>query len=97
LDGKEVKQHLQTGKQVARLGLNWRDRIAFVLTDRLQVKRVEYLQVKEQAEGEEQALAADLFDADFALMAGELSLMLNNLTECLGGLQLMLGDAKAAA
>ena len=69
-----------------RLGLTWKDRISFVLTEKLQVKRVEFLSIsKEKTEGEAQTDAAEQFDMDFTLMAGELAQLLSDLAEALGG------------
>lgn len=87
LDGKEIRTHLSAGMTATRLGLTWRDRISFVLTEKLQVKRVEFLMIsKDKAEeGETQIPAAEQFDIDFILMTGELSQMLADLGEALGG------------
>lgn len=85
LEGGEIAQHVAGGKIATRLGLTWNDRISFVLTEKLQLKRLAFLDVlKEEAErdadgGDEQ------FDADFALMAGELVRLLADLTLALGG------------
>lgn len=86
LDGKEIRNHLSAGMYATRLGLTWRDRIAFVLTEKLQVKRVEFLAIsKDQPEGETQIAAEEQFDIDFMLMTGELSQLLAELGEALGG------------
>ena len=72
---------------VTRLGLTWNDRVAFVLTEKLQVKRVEFLlMTKEPAagEGEGQLSAEEQFDIDFTLMSGELAQMLAELGEAIG-------------
>ena len=89
LQGKEIQQHLNSGKHVTRLGLTWSDRVSFVLTDKLQIKRLQFLQMKEQPE-EDGAAAGGLtkeeqFDTDFTLMSGELAQLLNELSEALGG------------
>jgi recombination associated protein RdgC len=87
LEGKEIHQHLNSGKQATRLGLTWADRISFVLTDKLQLKRLEFLQIKEQPEqGDAGGLSPEeQFDIDFALMSGELGQLLPQLSEALGG------------
>lgn len=86
LDGKEIRTHLTAGMSATRLGLTWRDRIAFVLTEKLQVKRVEFLAMsKDTPEGETQIAAEEQFDIDFTLMAGELAQLLAELGEALGG------------
>jgi recombination associated protein RdgC len=84
LDGKEIRGHLATGKYPTRLGLTWRDRISFVLTDKLQVKRLEFLQMSDDVPEADDVDAAAQFDVDFALMAGELAALLRDLTQVLG-------------
>ena len=84
LNGKEIQTHLSQGKYPTRLGLTWRDRISFVLTDKLQVKRVDFLELgSEAAEGEDMD-PAEQFDIDFAVMTGELSRLLGDLAQAFG-------------
>jgi recombination associated protein RdgC len=85
LDVREVQQHLQSGKHPTRLGLTWSDRVSFVLTDKTQVKRLEFLEMtKDTADGGD-VDAAEQFDIDFAVMAGELAKLLEDLGEAMGG------------
>jgi recombination associated protein RdgC len=84
LDGKEIRGHLAAGKYPTRLGLTWNDRVSFVLTDKLQVKRLEFLEMsKDNTEGDD-VDPAEQFDIDFAVMAGELGLLLKDLMLALG-------------
>ena len=85
LDGDEIPAHIAGGKIVTRLGMTWEDRISFVLDDRLRLKRLVFQGIlKEsmdgQAENEEER-----FDLDFALMAGELARLFDDLLVALGG------------
>ena len=84
LNGKEIQTHLSQGKYPTRLGLTWRDRISFVLTDKMQVKRVDFLELDADASKAEELDPAEQFDIDFAVMAGELSRLLLDLVEALG-------------
>ena len=85
LAGKDIQDHISEGKTATRLGLTWNDKISFVLTDKLHVKRLGFLDIlKEQAEREAQD-ADEQFDVDFTLMAGELALLLRDLVAALGG------------
>lgn len=85
LDAGELRHHLESGKTATKLALTWRDRISFVLTEQLQVKRLAFLDIlKEDAERQAEQ-GADLFEADFALMSGELPQLLADLATALDG------------
>jgi recombination associated protein RdgC len=85
LDGKEIKAHLAGGKYPTRLGLTWNGRISFVLTEKLQVKRVEFLEMSKDAADGDEVDKDEQFDIDFTVMAGELAKMLDDLLQALGG------------
>lgn len=83
LEGKEIRDHIAAGKTVVRLGLTWNDRISFVLTEHLQIKRVTFLNIlKQESDVDDEK---EQFEIDFALMTGELSLMFADLLMALGG------------
>ena len=85
LDSDEVRGHIAQGKTATRLSLTWNDRVSFVLTEQLQIKRLAFLDIlKEDAERQSEN-ADDLFAANFSLMAGELAQLLTHLVEALGG------------
>jgi recombination associated protein RdgC len=81
LDSEEIVRHVKEGKEATRLAMTWRDKLSFVLNENMQLKRIAPLDIiKEQGEG-----ADDLFDSDFAIMTGELSKLLPDLLDALGG------------
>ena len=83
--GGEIKAHLASGKLPTRLALTWDDRISFILTEKLEIKRLAFLDLlKEQAEKTAEH-ADEQFDADFALMTGEIARFLPQIVEALGG------------
>ena len=85
LEGDEVRQHIAQGKVVTRLALTWRDKISFVLNDKLQIKRLVFLDIlKEQSEGQSEN-DDERFDLDFTLMTGELAELITDLMLALGG------------
>ncbi|MFN3396990.1 MAG: recombination-associated protein RdgC [Sulfurimicrobium sp.] len=85
LDAEEISKHITAGKQPTRLALTWDDRISFILTDRLEIKRLAFLDIlKEEAEAGAET-ADEQFDADFALMTGELARLLPAIVAALGG------------
>jgi len=82
LDTDEVKQHIEGGKMPTRLALTWNDRVSFVLTEGLQLKKLAFLDVvlEGASKGKD-----DGFDADVAIATGELQKALPALLEALGG------------
>jgi len=81
----EIKAHLASGKLPTKLALTWDERISFVLGEKLEIKRLAFLDLlKEEAEKSAER-ADEQFDADFALMTGELSRFLPQIIEVLGG------------
>jgi recombination associated protein RdgC len=87
LDGKEVRAYVAGGKRPTQLGLTWNGRISFVLTEKLQIKRVEFLEVAREEGDEEEVDPAEQFDLDFAVMAGELAKLIVELIQELNGQQ----------
>jgi recombination associated protein RdgC len=85
LDGKEVRAYVAGGKRPTQLGLTWNGRISFVLTEKLQIKRVEFLEVAPESGDEDEVDPAEQFDLDFAVMAGELAKLLAELIRELDG------------
>jgi recombination associated protein RdgC len=92
LDAKEVRGHLNAGKYPTRLGLTWNDRVSFVLTDKLQVKRLDFLEMNKDDAQTDEVDPAEQFDIDFAVMAGELANLLKDLTGLLAGESAQGGD-----
>lgn len=85
LTGKDIQAHITGGKVATRLGMTWKDKISFMLTETLQIKRIAFLNLLRQETDQNADNKADQFDLDFALMTGELSQMLADLTQLLGG------------
>ncbi len=85
LEAEDVRRHIAAGKQCTRLAMTWADRVSFVLTESLAIKRVAPLDVlKENADAGVQN-EDERFDTDFALMTGELAKLIAELVEALGG------------
>jgi len=85
LEPDDVRRHIAAGKQCTRLAMTWSDRVSFVLTESLAVKRVAPLDVlKENADSTMQN-DDERFDGDFALMTGELAKLIADLVQALGG------------
>ncbi|MDP3844004.1 MAG: recombination-associated protein RdgC [Oxalobacteraceae bacterium] len=85
IDPDDVRRHIAAGKQCTRLALTWADRISFVLTESLAIKRVTALDVIKENSDSKMQNDEERFDSDFVLMAGELNRMLGDLVTALGG------------
>jgi recombination associated protein RdgC len=85
LEGEEILAHIASGKRATRLGMTWNDRISFVLTEQLQIKRLEFLDIIKEESPALADTAEEMFELDFTLMTGELAKMLDDLTSALGG------------
>ena len=67
------------------LGLNWNDRIEFVLAEDLAVKAIKYSEIVQKDAGvEDEMEVAARFDADFALMSMEIDQLCESLIEVFG-------------
>lgn len=96
IEADAVKKHIDEGKQCTRLAMTWDDRVSFMLTEPLALKRITPLDVVREGEGDTSFDdARQKFDSDFTLMAGELSRLLGDLVEALGGEQQLEGAAPA--
>ncbi|WP_286746982.1 recombination-associated protein RdgC [Aquabacterium sp. UBA2148] len=95
LDTDEVKQHIQAGKVPTRVALSWRERVSFVLTEALQLKKLAFLDVVFESEGTPsrggKVDPSEAFEADVAISTGELIQLIPDLLEALGGEALSMG------
>jgi recombination associated protein RdgC len=97
LDISEVGEHIRQGKLPTQLAMTWRGRVSFVLTDTLALKKIKLLDgLIEGAPAPAGRRDAD-FDADVALITGELSQLIPDLTDALGGTLVRGGSAASAA
>lgn len=79
LDIEEVKRHIAQGKVPTKLSMTWSGRASFTLTNAFQVKKLTFLDVVTDDAGE------GGFDADVAILTGELSKLIPDLVDALGG------------
>ncbi|MDQ3272569.1 MAG: recombination-associated protein RdgC [Pseudomonadota bacterium] len=84
LEIDEVAEHIAAGKVPTQLAMTWNDRVSFVLSDAGQIKKLKLLDVVLDGVGDK-GKDDDGFDTDAAILTGELSAMIPDILEALGG------------
>ena len=87
LDCDEVRSHIESGKQVQRLALDWQGRLSFVLGADLALRRLKF---SEELVDSNEELKDDFLarrDADFLLMSDAIAELWPMLLEAFGGLE----------
>ncbi|MDA8445056.1 recombination-associated protein RdgC [Paracidovorax valerianellae] len=94
LDIDEVREHIAAGKLPTKLAMTWDDRVSFLLSEGLQVRKIAFLDtVFEGTKADDGG-----FDTDVAIATGELAKLIPDLIEALGGEgRTELGGTPAAA
>jgi recombination associated protein RdgC len=96
LEIDEVAQHIAAGKVPTQLAMTWNDRISFVLSEAGQVRRLKMLDVVLKEAEDTGGKGDDGFDTNAAILTGELSVLIPDLLEALGG-EMQPGAAPAEA
>ncbi|MBF1996564.1 recombination-associated protein RdgC [Serratia symbiotica] len=82
----EIAVHIEAGKRVTKLALDWQERIQLVLSDDGSLKRLKFADtLREQNDDIDGDDIAQRFDADFILMTSELAALIKSTLEALGG------------
>lgn len=86
LDGDEISVHLDAGKMVVKLAVEWNERIACILADDLSIKRLKFLDIiQDEADDAQADDYAARFDVNFSLMSLELRTFIQRLIDIYGG------------
>ncbi|WP_101775419.1 recombination-associated protein RdgC [Pasteurella oralis] len=86
LDSEEIQSLLVAGKLVTKLSLAWEEHLSFVLNEDGTLKRLKFAdQIREKNDDILKEDYAQRFDADFVLMTGVLSQLIENLLDDFGG------------
>jgi recombination associated protein RdgC len=86
LGGEDVRMHLDGGKLPSMLGLTFDDRVSFIVTERLELRRIVLLDVVAERATQDADNAIELFDGQFTLAASEIEGALDALVGEMGGL-----------
>ena len=81
LDIDEIREYIDQGKLPTKLAMTRDDRVSFVLTENLQIKKVSFLDTVFEGQKHDDSG----FDADVAIATGELCKLLPDLIAALGG------------
>ena len=80
-----MNSELDAGKFVSHIELVWDDKIRFILTENLQIKRLKFLDIMtDDFDKQGYETQAEKIDAEFAIMIGEVTLLLDELMKELG-------------
>jgi recombination associated protein RdgC len=85
LEADDMRRHIEAGKQCMRLAMTWNDRVSFVLTPSLTIKRLSPLDVLKEAADPTAQNDEERFESDFVLMTAELGRLFVDLADALGG------------
>jgi recombination associated protein RdgC len=85
LDIDELGLHIKQGKLPTQLAMTWNSRVSFVLTESMTLKKIKLLDVVMEGTGHDSGKQDNGFDADVAITTGELSQLIPDLIDALGG------------
>jgi recombination associated protein RdgC len=87
LTADEILAHLEAGKEVVKLAVQWDEHLSFLIESDLSIKRLKFLDlVQEQTTDHHIEGEGDLFDSQFTLMSLEFRRLLPRLFELFGGI-----------
>ncbi|MCF6218343.1 MAG: recombination-associated protein RdgC [Gammaproteobacteria bacterium] len=86
LMSEEIQVHLNAGKEVVKLAIEWNEQLTCIIGDDLSIKRLRFSdELLEQSDNRGADDAAMAFDNDFSIMTLELARFIPRLLELFGG------------
>lgn len=83
LDAKAIHEQLAGGMLVTKLGLTWHSRISFVLNDKLQLRKIEFLETRGDSTAGNDASPEEQWEIQFCFVTGELSRLVRDIVDVL--------------
>jgi recombination associated protein RdgC len=88
IEAEDIRRRIAMGMKCVQLAMTYADRISFVLTEGLILKRLHFLDiVRENVDAYAEKNEVERFDADFMIMADEGNKLLTAFVEALGGIE----------
>lgn len=88
LESDEITQHLQAGKFITKLAIDWENHFSCVLNEDASLSRLKFAdEIREKNDDILKEDVAQRFDADFLLMTEELKLFTQKIIEEFGGIK----------
>lgn len=86
LDQKQIEEQIQSGMEVTKLALDWRESVSFLLGSDLSIKRIKFGDMlQEQLDDSNAEDAASQFDAGFSIMSMEFDRLIPDILNAFGG------------
>jgi recombination associated protein RdgC len=82
IESEQISAHVLQGKLPTKLAMQWNERVNFIITDGLALKKIEFLDVVFDDNPTENE---DAFDADVTIASGELGRLIPALLDAMGG------------
>ena len=80
LTSTEIQSHIDAGKLVTKIELNWDEKLSFLIDDSFKIKKIKFLDIESVDEHENGE-----FYSNFLLMTSVFSEMVNYMSDCFGG------------
>ena len=85
---EEVSRHIDSGLQVSKLAVSWKEGLECLIDDQFCFKRMKYnSNITEQADDHNSETAAEQFDIEFSIMTIELSAFIDAMSVAFGGVE----------
>lgn len=83
----EIQAHLDAGKHVKQLGVQWNNHLSCSIVEDLSIKRLRFEDIKEESASFQEETAAQKFDQEFVLMTLGLNAFFKSFFNAFGGLE----------